>query len=355
MTTLRPDRGGAARRLSLAGLPAVLTLAMVVGCAPETTPVAAPSPTPSPTSSVSTFTPAPEPAATVVAAPLRGTEMPIEAAVRPSLAAKIDNVGEARPQFGLDRADIVYEELVEGGLTRYVAVWHSDVPDEVGPIRSIRPMDPDIVSPLGGLIAYSGGRAEFIALMKDAPVHNSVHGGLDDAFMARTGTRPAPHNVLLRATDLVSAYAHLNPPKPQFAYSPSGWAPVFGRPSTGLDLQFSDVSARSWRWDAAAGAYLRAQDGRADETADGDPVTATNVVVLRVGIDTRYGDVPKTVLVGEGRGSVSTGGSAMEITWQKDDRDSPIVLRNDAGSEVKLAPGSTWVELVPTAGSATVR
>ena len=71
---------------------------------------------------------------------------------------KIDNHEDARPQVGLNRTDLVFEELVEGGLTRYVAVWHSDVPDAVGPVRSIRPMDPDIVAPLGGIIAYSGGQ-----------------------------------------------------------------------------------------------------------------------------------------------------------------------------------------------------
>ena len=91
-------------------------------------------------------------------APLRGTTVPAGSLAHPSLAAKIDNHEGARPQVGLDRTDIVFEELVEGGLTRYVAVWHSDVPEQIGPVRSIRPMDPDIITPYGGIVAYSGGQ-----------------------------------------------------------------------------------------------------------------------------------------------------------------------------------------------------
>lgn len=85
--------------------------------------------------------------------------------------------------MGLQHTDIVFEELVEGGLTRYVAVWHSNVPAEIGPIRSIRPMDPDIISPLGGIVAYSGGQYRFVQLMRATPVHNAID--LDLAFADR--------------------------------------------------------------------------------------------------------------------------------------------------------------------------
>jgi hypothetical protein len=89
-------------------------------------------------------------------APLRGTTVSAGSLANPSLAAKVDNHEEARPQYGLQFADIVFEELVEGGLTRYVAIWQSNIPVQIGPVRSIRPMDPDIISPFGGIVAYSG-------------------------------------------------------------------------------------------------------------------------------------------------------------------------------------------------------
>ena len=84
----------------------------------------------------------------------------------------------------------MFEELVEGGLTRYVAVWQSDVPAEIGPIRSIRPMDPDIISPLGGIVAYSGGQDRFVRAMKATSVYNAIHGQSDTAdLMYRTVPR----------------------------------------------------------------------------------------------------------------------------------------------------------------------
>ncbi|MDP3209308.1 MAG: DUF3048 domain-containing protein, partial [Rhodoglobus sp.] len=128
----------------------------LIGCAPD---VPMPVPTPAYTS---TYV-APEPTAL---APLTGQVVAQGALTNPSIAAKIDNHEDARPQIGLNRADIVFEELVEGGITRYVAVWQSDIPDELGPIRSIRPMDPDIISPFGGIVAYAGGQERFVDMMR---------------------------------------------------------------------------------------------------------------------------------------------------------------------------------------------
>jgi hypothetical protein len=132
---------------------------------------------------------------------------------RPSLSAKIDNHPSARPQVGLDEADIVFEELVEGGLTRYVAVWHSTLPAEIGPVRSVRPMDPEIVSPFGGVFAYSGGQVRFIQMMQEAPVYNAIHGQPDtEETFYRTSAKVAPHNVLVKAPELIDQ--HLDLPAP---------------------------------------------------------------------------------------------------------------------------------------------
>jgi hypothetical protein len=143
------------------------------------------------------------------------TGEPIEAGSlsRPSLGAKIDNHPSARPQVGLDEADIVFEELVEGGITRYVAVWHSVLPAEIGPVRSVRPMDPEIVSPFGGVFAYSGGQVRFIQAMQEAPVYNAIHGQPDtEETFYRTSAKVAPHNVLVKAPELINE--HLGPSGP---------------------------------------------------------------------------------------------------------------------------------------------
>ena len=324
---------------------------MLTGCSAD-----APSPSPStsaPQDYVSTYeTPAPS-----VIAPLTGETVPAGTAVNSSLAAKIDNHSAARPQVGLDRTDIVFEELVEGGLTRYVAVWQSDIPDEIGPVRSIRPMDPDIVSAFGGIIAYSGGQQRFVALMQATNVFNAIHGQAATAeTFYRTTTKKAPHNVLVKATVVVGQHPEIAAPQQQFAFAldvAGSTAAKDGTPASQLNLTFSNASAPSWTWDAAQSKYLRAQLGVADMDSNGAQLSATNVLVIRVGIDKSLG-VPKTKLIGSGEAWVSSGGKTIHATWSKDAPTSPIKLVDDQGVTIRLAPGNSWIELVPTEGSVTL-
>ncbi|PZU36691.1 MAG: DUF3048 domain-containing protein [Microbacterium sp.] len=340
------------RRFVIAATSLAISLsAVLAGCAgapvaDRTSAAATPTATPSETA---TPTPTPEPPATALS-PLRGTEVLADSITGPALTAKIDNHPAARPQVGLERADIVFEELVEGGLTRYVAAWYSDVPEQIGPVRSIRPMDPDIVSPFGGVIAYSGGQQRFVDMMVATNVHNAIHGGADDAYMFRTRTKAAPHNVLVEAQRLRAAYAGIAPPAQQFAYSArpqTASAAAYGSPAAGFDLSFSPRETRSWRWDAASTRYLRAQNGVADLDASGAQLGATNVVVVSVDIDWAYGEIPRTVMVGSGTAWIATGGKVVQATWTKPSREAPIALTNAYGMPIYLAPGNTWVELVP--------
>ena len=309
-----------------------------------------PVPTPSYTSTYET--PAP-----VVIAPLTGELIPAGTAVNPSLAAKIDNHKAARPQVGLDRTDIVFEELVEGGLTRYVAIWQSDIPDEIGPVRSIRPMDPDIISAFGGIVCYSGGQQRFVALMQAAPVFNAIHGQKATAnTFYRTKTKAAPHNVLVKASIVVGEHPELPAPNQQFAFSldtPSSTAFKDGTPASALNLVFSRATAPSWTFDPALGKYLRAQLGVVDLDSNGAQLSATNVIALRVDVVVTN-QIPKTQLIGSGEAWVSSGGKTVHATWSKGSATSPIVLTDDQGVTVRLAPGNTWIELVPTAGSVTL-
>jgi len=274
---------------------------------------------------------------------------------RPALSAKIDNHPSARPQVGLDEADIVFEELVEGGLTRYVAVWHSTLPAEIGPVRSVRPMDPEIVSPFGGVFAYSGGQVRFIQMMQEAPVYNAIHGQPDteDTFY-RTSAKVAPHNVLVKAPELIDQHLNLPAPEAQFAYAASveeSTAVVAGSALTSMNPRFSGFSSPTWEWDGTQGVFLRFQtNGAADSASSGNQIFATNVVVLQVGIDV-VEDIPTTRLVNQGTGWVATGGSIVEINWFKATPESPIVLTTADGEEVRLGVGNTWVELIPNESS----
>jgi hypothetical protein len=318
-------------------------------CTPAA-PVASPSATSTPMETP-TPTPTPEP---VFLAPLTGVEIPEGTLTNPSIAAKIDNHPAARPQVSLETTDIVFEELVEGGLTRYLAVWQSAIPVELGPVRSVRPMDPDIVSPFGGIMAYSGGQPQFVAQMQAAPVYNAIHGQADTAStFFRTPTKSAPHNVLVKAQEVVAQHADLPAPAQQFSYAaptvPASTAA--GTATSTINLAFSDVSSRTWTWDAGRSKYIRWQDGASDVDTTGTPYGATNVITLRVPVVVTA-EIPKTELIGTGEAWVSSGGLTVHASWSKASAAERIILVDDAGSPILLNPGNSWVELVPQAGSA---
>jgi hypothetical protein len=328
-------RGAGAAVIAILGL-------LLSGC------VDAPMPVPTPTYT-SNYVPPPP----IVLTPLTGQVIAAGTVLGPSLAAKIDNHVDARPQVGLEHTDLVFEELVEGGLTRYVAVWQSDVPAEIGPIRSIRPMDPDIISPLGGIVAYSGGQFRFVQAMKDTGVYNAIHGQSDtEAVMYRTDTKKAPHNVLVRAPELIAQHTDLVAPGQQFAFAPDAAASTAARegtPTATIALRFGAPSTPSWTLDPATGRYLRSQGGGADLDSAGAQLSAANVIVARVAIG-NDGGVPRTELIGSGEAWVSSAGATVHATWSKGSRTDPIRLVDDTGTVVRLAPGNTWIELVPLSG-----
>lgn len=292
---------------------------------------------------------------TATTAALTGEEIEAGSLSRPALAGKIDNHPSARPQVGLDEADIVFEELVEGGMTRYLAVWHSKLPAEIGPVRSVRPMDPEIVSPFGGVFAYSGGQVRFIQMMQAAPVYNAIHGQPDtESTFYRTTAKVAPHNVLVKAPELIDQHLNLPAPSPQFVYAPTAAAAtavVEGSLLAAMTTRFSGFSSPSWEWDGTQNKFLRFQtNGAADSASSGNQIAATNVIVLFVGIDV-IEDIPTTRLVSQGKGYLATGGSIIEINWIKATPESPIVLSTLGGSDVFLGRGNTWLELLPNDSS----
>lgn len=303
---------------------------------------------PSPTYESTYQTPAP-----TELAPLRGTTVAAGSVAGASVAAKIDNHWDARPQVGLERTDLLFEELVEGGITRYVAIWQSDVPELLGPVRSIRPMDPDIVSPFGGIICYSGGQQRFVALMRQTPVYNAIHGQADtEQTFFRTKDKTAPHNVLVKAQEVRAQHSELAAPVQQFAYAldaRSSTAAKDGAPTAVINYRFSSLFFGSWNYDASSERFLRVQQGDPDLDSNGAQLSASNVVVLRVGV-VNDGGVPKTQLSGSGEAWVSSGGGTVHATWHKASAEQPIRLVDDNGVTIRLAAGNTWFELIPHSG-----
>ena len=157
--------------------------------------------------------PTPE-AKVFVSAPLTGLTLEQGAAgtetfAAPSVACKIDNVEAARPQFNLNKADIVFVEMVEFGLTRLVAVWQSQPVDQAGPVRSVRPMDADITAPLAGIFCFSGGQLPFVKAVEKTGQYmasETTEQADDKGSFSRLSSRGAPHNVMVDVALLQSQH-----------------------------------------------------------------------------------------------------------------------------------------------------
>lgn len=279
-------------------------------------------------------------------APFTGLPDPTGIAqTRSSLAVKIENTPEARPQSGLDQADIVYEEVVDGGITRFWAVFNSAAPENVGPIRSVRAMDPGIVSPLHGVVAYSGGTSGNVDLIRAAPVVWVDENNASDSFF-REPTRDAPHDLYGRTALLWQRGGQPVPPTPMFTYQPEGGA--FAGESIGsfhvnLELGYDFT----WVWDATVAGWKRFQRTNEPFMATGIPevhVSAPNVIVQF----TEYGGAGEGNLYGSGEAWVFSNGQLVRGTWQRTYPEAPTVFLDALGQQIPLTPGRTWVELVPT-------
>jgi len=305
----------------------------------------APTTSSAPTTEASSTTAAPVPTM-----PLTGLPVDDEAiAERPAIMAKIDNAPGARPQTGLTKADIVYEENVEQ-WTRFAAVFHSQGSDPVGPIRSGRTQDISLGTSLDRpLFVWSGGNPTVSNLINQSELINmSVSKAGPDGGYFRSTDKKAPHNLFTSTTNiwLLDAERGGTPPA-QFAYLAEG-SQTQGEEAVGVKLRMDGSMKASWEWDASSGSYLRTHDKAPHVEADGTRVSTNNVLILTCVYKASVADSrsPEAQTIGSGAAVVLSGGRAIEGTWSRADNKSPWVLTTTDGEEIRLTPGRTWVELI---------
>lgn len=282
--------------------------------------------------------------------PLTGLPITDQAAAsRPAMVVKIDNNSRARPQSGLNAADIVFEEIVEA-QTRFAAVFHSQGSDPVGPIRSGRTQDIDLLGSFNRpLFVWSGGNHNVTQAIEDSDLvdlsaqHNEVYSG---GGFYRNSERDSPHNLYAQTSMLWTlAPADAAAPPQQFQYLLAGEAAV-GEAAAGVDLVMDGLDV-GWRYDAATGRYLRTTEGEPHLDAATGQISSANVIVMVVVYDPKPGGIgsPEAQTIGSGEVFVFTGGVLVRGTWTRADRLSPIVLTDANGQPIRLTPGNTWVEL----------
>jgi hypothetical protein len=276
---------------------------------------------------------------------------------RPALFVKIENSPDARPQTGLEQADVVYEVVAEGGITRFAAVFQSTDPGEFGPIRSVRGQDPDLVAPLKGLAVFAGGIPDYVTQIRDVAQDLSTSSSLGEGppFRRSTDRRP-PHNLYGNAAGFwgLAQQPYDEAPDPLFTY---GDQAAGAQPTRTVNIDFSPVAKVRWQWDGSA--WRRSQDGRPFTVTGPGRIGPANLVVQFVDVqDTSFTDpaghpVPVSQLEGSGEAWVLRDGAVVRGTWSKDSQDSRTRYRAN-GNDIDLTPGRTWVELVPAGRTVTL-
>jgi hypothetical protein len=333
---------------------------------------------PSPTSAAAR--PSPTPRATLAPDapcedcwPLSGLPAASGAATdRKPLLIKIDNAPAARPHYGITQADMVFEIIVEGGVTRLAAVFHAQDPATIGSVRSARLVDRSLTPMIRGALVYSGTSAyAWDLISRDAGQGKYVELSADHAQgYYRVTFRAAPYNLFTSAASQrqnlkqLGAETSKDIPKWAFLVSQDHPATIAGMtgaaPATEISIPYrADTSAVSYQYDAATKTYARFQNaaGRAVRDVDAvtsKPVAATDVVIIQ----TEIWDVPDIVdasgalsndmrMTGTGPASVFRDGLRQDGTWSRKDDMSAFVFKNAAGEQILLSPGQPWIHVVP--------
>lgn len=274
------------------------------------------------------------------------------------MAVKIDNARGARPQSGLQQADAVIETLVEGGLTRLIALFHQSDSTYLGPVRSGRPTDTGLLLPLQATLAVSGGQPWILSQMAAAGVPLLREAEVKPPALFRFSGRVAPYNVY-SSTEALRAEANARhypdqPPPDLFVWAP--FSVTGSRPASFVAMSWSDPIQVSWSWDGSR--YRRALNGIeqtwVDRAGGSGRISADTVVVLFAPVyeatppnGSTGSSVPALATVGSGRALVFARGTVVEGTWSRDSWREMLRLSHPDGSVLTVPPGIPWVSVFP--------
>jgi hypothetical protein len=271
----------------------------------------------------------------------------------PILAVKIDDTSIARPQIGIEEADLVYIEQVEGGLTRLAAIFSSIIPQNIGPVRSARISDIDILSQYGKIVfAYSGAQRAMLTVISSANLWDYGAQRSSPTIYTRDKMRPSPYNMVLRA-DLLLKKAISD--QRDIALSKSlGWS--FGQAPTGgvaIDSVLLHWPASKYEasWSKVENRWLLSNSGVPNLSASGRQLGATTLVIQNVSITNsiyRSADgsyTPLSETIGTGTGYILRGARSFKANWSRPAAESGTTWTLTDGREIAFARGSIWVAL----------
>ena len=268
-----------------------------------------------------------------------------------SFMAMIENSTLSRPQSGLSDADIIYETSAEGGIPRFLALFSSNLPSIIGPVRSIRPYFIDIVKEFNIPVAHCGGSAEALTTIDNDSSIISINEITQGSYFWRDSSRKAPHN-LYTSSDNIKKYIdskNINITKSQFASFDENFFDNSNlQPASNIKLLINKTYNTSYEYrDNLYYKFMNSE--KAIDSINNSQINFSNIVVQKTPItlsnDNSHLNIP---IVGEGEGIVFSKGKMINITWKRDSLNSKVTLLDKYGSIVPLSPGKTMWNIVDT-------
>lgn len=295
--------------------------------------------------------PSPEPDPTC---PLTGeTPDDLSFIERPAVAVKIENSPQARPQAGLEDADLVFEEIVEGGITRFMAIYHCGSTAKAGPVRSARFDDPKLALPFTDVLAFSGANA-----IVEGELQAQGLTILDEDSAAGALFRDPPgsldvHSLHANVAALLKAAKKSKSKVPPADMYQFGDLQDGSKKARSVTVHFNASNTIEYRWEG--GSWKRYEAGSPFLTESGSQIAVPNVMVMEVDVhnSTKIKDVagnpsPDIDLLSKGKVLLFRDGRVVKGTWSMPDIGKPPVFKTKDGSPIVFAQGPIWIELVPS-------
>jgi hypothetical protein len=257
------------------------------------------------------------------------------------LAVKLDNARAARPHTGLEAADVVYVEQVEGGLSRLMAVYATKLPEAVGPVRSARESDLELLAQFERpILAFSGAQGKLKPLIEDAPLRPASPDEEKDGYFRERG-RAAPHNLYVRPDRLLPSAPGADALTTGFRY---GAAPAGGRAEDSHTVRYP-AAGFTFTWSESRGGWLVAMDGTASARQPAPATVVVQYVTVRKSAfqDFLGNNTPYTETVGSGRATVLRDGRAHDVGWKRPSATEGTSFTQADGTPVNFAKGQVWV------------
>lgn len=285
-------------------------------------------------------------------APLTGEAVEAKIDARP-VAVMVNNDGKARPQSGLHKADIVYEVLAEGDITRFLAIFHSEMPDTVGPVRSARDYFVDLTKGYDAIYVFHGWSPEAKSKIESKEVDGINGLAYDGSLFKRASFRKAPHNSYITSENIKKGAEQLNyslqAEVPSFTFLKEGQTnDLDGTAAEQVKIEYSSriTTHVDYKYNATKNAYIRYSAGeKLTDLETMEDIIAHNIFIV---------ETPHTVIDDQGRkeiditsggnGVLLQNGERFNVEWKSVDGK---LLPYANGEQVPLAPGKTWIQIVP--------